>query len=75
VADEITEQLALRGICIATGSACMAGATTPSHVLTAMGVSLDNARATLRFSLSVKTTQDEVDRTITALEPLLCSTQ
>ncbi|RUW48331.1 aminotransferase class V-fold PLP-dependent enzyme, partial [Mesorhizobium sp. M1A.F.Ca.ET.072.01.1.1] len=75
MADDVTEQLALRGICIATGSACTAGATAPSHVLTAMGVSLDDARATLRFSLSVKTTQDEVDRTITAIEPLLRSTQ
>ncbi|OBQ86436.1 cysteine desulfurase family protein [Mesorhizobium sp. WSM3873] len=75
MADEVTEQLALGGICIATGSACRAGATAPSHVLTAMGVSLDDARATLRFSLSVKTTQDEVDRTITAIEPLLRSTQ
>jgi cysteine desulfurase len=71
MADDVTEQLALRGICIATGSACTAGATAPSHVLTAMGVSLDDARATLRFSLSVETTQDEVDRTMAALEPLL----
>jgi len=74
-ADDVTEQLALRGICIATGSACMAGATKPSHVLTAMGVSFDDARSTLRFSFSVQTTQDEVDRTITAIEPLLRSTQ
>ncbi|MBZ9845694.1 cysteine desulfurase family protein [Mesorhizobium sp. CA5] len=70
-ADDVIEQLALRGICIATGSACSAGATAPSHVLTAMGVSPDDARATLRFSLSIKTTQEEVDRTIVALEPLL----
>jgi len=75
MADDVTEQLALRGICIATGSACSAGATAPSHVLTAMGVPLDDARATLRFSLSVETTQDEVDRTMTALEPLLRSAQ
>lgn len=72
-AEDVTEQLALRGICVATGSACTAGATAPSHVLTAMGVSLNDARATLRFSLSVKTTQDEIDRTIAALGPLLGS--
>lgn len=70
-ADDVTEQLALQGICIATGSACTAGATAPSHVLTAMGVYLDDARATLRFSLSAETTQDEIDRTVSALEPLL----
>ncbi|TPM23829.1 cysteine desulfurase family protein [Mesorhizobium sp. B2-3-6] len=73
LADDATEQLALRGICIATGSACTAGATAPSHVLTAMGVSLDDARATLRFSLSIQTTQVEVDRTILALQPFLSS--
>ncbi|MBZ9724855.1 cysteine desulfurase [Mesorhizobium sp. CO1-1-11] len=73
LAEDVIEQLALHGICIATGSACSAGATAPSHVLTAMGVSPDDARATLRFSLSVKTTQDEIDRTIVALEPLLTS--
>lgn len=70
-ADDIIEQLALRGICIATGSACTAGANAPSHVLSAMGVPLDLARATLRFSLSVDTTQIEIDRTVNALSPFL----
>ncbi|TIU44218.1 MAG: aminotransferase class V-fold PLP-dependent enzyme, partial [Mesorhizobium sp.] len=73
---QLRDQLEARLLALRpTGSACRAGATAPSHVLTAMGVSLDDARATLRFSLSVKTTQDEVDRTITAIEPLLRSTQ
>ena len=71
MADDVTEQLALRGICIATGSACTAGATAPSHVLIAMGVSIARARETLRLSLSVETTPDEIDRALSALEPLL----
>jgi cysteine desulfurase len=71
VADDVTEQLALRGVCIATGSACTAGASAPSHVLLAMGVSTATARETLRFSLSAETTHDEIDRTVIALKPLL----
>ena len=74
VGDDITEQLALRGICIATGSACLAGALQSSHVLAAMGVSTDIARATLRFSLSADTSHDELDQTLAALEPMLCVT-
>lgn len=70
-ADHVVEQLALQGICIATGSACTAGATAPSHVLTAMGVSAPDARATLRFSLSVNTSPEEISDTLAALTPLL----
>jgi len=70
-ADNVVEQLALHGICIATGSACTAGATAPSHVLTAMGVSAPEARATLRFSLSVNTTAEEISQTVAALVPYL----
>ena len=70
-ADHVVEQLALQGICIATGSACRAGATAPSHVLTAMGVSSPDARATLRFSLSVNTSQEEISDTLATLAPFL----
>lgn len=70
-ADNVVEQLALQGICIATGSACTAGATAPSHVLTAMGVSTPDARSTLRFSLSVNTSPEEIFDTLAALTPLL----
>ena len=70
-ADDVVEQLALQGICIATGSACTAGATAPSHVLTAMGVSAPDARSTLRFSLSVNTSQEEISDTLATLAPFL----
>ncbi len=66
-AEHIVEQLALQGICVATGSACAAGAATPSHVLTAMGVNVDDARATIRFSLSADTIEWEIDRAVEAL--------
>ena len=53
--------LDLQGIACSTGAACSSGSTEPSHVLTAMGLSEPRARASVRFSLSRLTTEDEVD--------------
>jgi len=52
------------GLCCSAGSACSSGSINPSHVLTAMGVSRDEARASLRFSLGRTTTDSEVDRAL-----------
>ena len=60
-ATEAVDQLAAQGICIATGSACTSGSPAPSHVLIAMGVAYDDARSTLRISLSPDTTIDEIN--------------
>ncbi len=49
------------GICASAGSACKSGAGKPSHVLSAMGVSLDDAIGTMRFSLSTLTTEEDID--------------
>jgi cysteine desulfurase len=49
------------GICASTGSACTTGSVEPSHVLTAMGVSPNRARGSLRFSLGIYNTGAEVD--------------
>src|SRR5262249_9093595 len=70
-AEEIVDRLALEGICIATGSACTAGATAPSHVLTAMGLSPAYARSTLRFSLSIDTTETDLELLFAVMSPLL----
>ena len=59
--------LDLRGFAVSTGSACSSGAITPSHVLTAMGLSADRARATLRFSLGRSNTAEQVDALADAL--------
>ncbi len=48
------------GICVSAGSACKSGAGLPSHVLAAMGLSPEEASASLRFSLSALTTEDEI---------------
>jgi cysteine desulfurase len=53
--------LDLRGFAVSTGSACSSGAITPSHVLTAMGLSADRARSSLRFSLGRSNTVEQVD--------------
>lgn len=53
--------LDLKGLAVSGGSACASGATEPSHVLTAMGISTARARASLRFSLMKQTTDADVD--------------
>ena len=52
--------LDLKGLAVSGGSACASGASEPSHVLTAMRVPADRARASLRFSLSKLTTEEDV---------------
>jgi cysteine desulfurase len=53
--------LDLKGLAVSTGAACSSGAIEPSHVLTAMGLRPDRARASLRFSLGKQNNADEVD--------------
>ncbi len=53
--------LDLKGLAVSTGAACSSGAIEPSHVLLAMGLRPDQARASIRFSLGKQNTEDEVD--------------
>jgi cysteine desulfurase len=53
--------LDLKGLAVSTGAACSSGAIEPSHVLTAMGVRMDRARASIRFSLGRQNTADDID--------------
>lgn len=53
--------LDLKGLAVSTGAACSSGAIEPSHVLTAMGLKPDRARASLRFSLGKQNTPEHVD--------------
>ena len=55
------------GICVSSGSACTTGSLDPSHVLTAMGCSLEKARASVRFSLGLSTTEAEVNYVLARL--------
>jgi cysteine desulfurase len=56
--------LDLKGIAVSGGSACASGASEPSHVLTAMGLPPQRARASLRFSLTKLNTQQDVDEAL-----------
>src|ERR1700735_1037183 len=60
--------LDLRGFAVSTGSACLRGAITPSHVLTAIGLSAERARSSIRFSLGHSNTVEQVDQLVEALE-------
>ena len=63
-AEALVIALDLKGLSVSGGSACQSGATEPSHVLTAMGLSPARARASIRFSLSRLTTPEEVERAL-----------
>ena len=56
--------LDLQGLAVSTGAACSSGAIEPSHVLTAMGLPAERARASIRFSLGKQNTAEEVDFTV-----------
>jgi cysteine desulfurase len=53
--------LDLKGLAVSTGAACSSGAIEPSHVLTAMGLSRDRAKASIRFSLGKQNAVEDVD--------------
>jgi cysteine desulfurase len=59
--------LDLRGFAVSSGAACSSGAVRPSHVLTAVGISADRAKSTLRFSLGKQTTAEQVDALLEAI--------
>ncbi|HUJ39078.1 MAG TPA: cysteine desulfurase family protein [Candidatus Acidoferrales bacterium] len=59
--------LDLKGIACSTGAACSAGAVEPSHVLTAIGLAPEDARASLRFSLGHDTTDEDVEYAISVI--------
>jgi cysteine desulfurase len=59
--------LDLAGFAVSTGAACSSGAIAPSHVLMAMGLSAERARASMRFSLGRSNTEEQVDALVEAL--------
>ena len=59
--------LDLKGVVVSTGSACSSGSLEPSHVLTAIGKTPDEAHGSLRISLSGMTTDEDVDYVVGVL--------
>ena len=60
-------QLDLNGIAASSGSACTSGSLEPSHVLQAMGIPIEIARSSLRLSVGVDNTDDQIDRVLELL--------
>lgn len=58
-------------ICASSGSACTSGSLQPSHVLRAMGVPYTMAHGSIRFSLSVYNTAEDIDLVIKELPPII----
>jgi cysteine desulfurase len=66
-AEALLIALDMQGIAASFGAACQSGATEPSHVLLAMGLTPAEARSSLRLSLSRLTTAAEIDRALAIL--------
>ena len=66
-AEELLFELDDKGICASAGSACSSGSTSPSHVLTAIGLPPERANGTLRVTIGMNNTKEEVDYLINAL--------
>ena len=65
--ESIVLGLDVRGICVSTGSACSTGEPEPSHVLRAMGLSPQEAQASIRISLGRETREQDIDSVVRAL--------
>ncbi|MGC9976648.1 MAG: aminotransferase class V-fold PLP-dependent enzyme, partial [Syntrophales bacterium] len=59
------------GICASSGSACTSGSLQPSHVLRAMGVPFTMAHGSIRFSLSIYNTEEEIEFVIEKLPSII----
>jgi len=70
-AESLLIALDLEGVAVSTGSACSSGTLEPSHVLRAMGFPTHRTQNSLRFSLGIFSTQEEVDRVIALLPAIV----
>ena len=70
-AEGIVIGLDLNGVAVSTGSACSSGRVEPSRALLAMGLSPEDARSTVRISLSRFTTAVEIDRAVSLLREIV----
>ena len=71
--ESVLVQLDMKGICASSGSACTMGSSEPSHVLLAMGRSPEEAKGSLRFTLSAENTREEVDEVVDSLKAIVSS--
>lgn len=62
--------LDMKGICASSGSACASGSLEPSHVLTAIGLTREQARGSIRFTLNEENTYEDIDYIMHALSEI-----
>ena len=70
-AESLLIALDLEGVAVSTGSACSSGTLEPSHVLRAMGFPPHRTQNSLRFSLGMFSSEEEVDRVVSILPGLV----
>ncbi len=62
--ESLLTKLDMNGVAVSTGSACTSNSLTVSHVITALGMSNDDARSTIRFSIGKNNSYEELDKAI-----------
>jgi cysteine sulfinate desulfinase/cysteine desulfurase-like protein len=60
-----------KGVAVSSGSACRAGVPEPSHALLAMGLTEEDAHCSLRFSLGIGNTMDDIDLTLSFIREII----
>ena len=63
--------LDLAGISVSSGSACSSGSLEPSHVLLALGVPVELAHGSIRFTFGPDNTEEEIDYILAELPPIV----
>jgi cysteine desulfurase len=69
--ESLVLMLNMHGICVSTGSACSSGSLDASHVLLALGLTMESARGSIRLTFSEENTPDEIDFILKKLESSL----
>jgi cysteine desulfurase len=69
--ESILLNLDLKGIAVSSGSACTSGSLDPSHVILAIGVPIEHAHGSIRFSIGRFNTKEEIDYVIETLPPIV----
>ena len=68
--EALQASLDLAGFAVSTGSACHSGSVKPSHAITTLGYSLEEARSVLRFSMLPDAQPSEVEALVAAIKML-----
>lgn len=69
--ESLVINLDLKGVAVSTGSACTSGTLEPSHVLIAMGIPAEVVHGSIRFSVGMENTEEEIDYTLEVLPPIV----